>query len=75
MNGTTQLGPECFMDVDRKVINFQGENFYRACNRIVFNNPHGGVSHCILPAAFPHDTHVDSDGHRLGGQQVLQLGD
>jgi hypothetical protein len=72
-NGTTQLGPGCFMDVEGNVINYQGQNFYRACDEVVFNNPHGGVTYCIKPVGHKSSVHEDSRGHTIGGQQSFAL--
>lgn len=61
--GTTQLGPELFMSVDENVISRQGQNYYRSCDELVLNNPHGGTTHCVKRAGHPGDIHEDMDGH------------
>lgn len=45
------LGPEWFIAGD--VISYKGENFYRACDKVVRELPDGGQSHCVKRAGHP----------------------
>lgn len=41
------IGPECFADKDLTVISYKGENFYKACGRMVTGSLQNGGSHCV----------------------------
>jgi len=61
------LGPEMFSDVSGTVINYQGENYYKACGEFVADNSDGGSSSCVLPARFPHEVHSNYRGDTTEG--------
>lgn len=56
------IGPSCFASDDEKVINYLGNNYYRACDQVVANNAEGGVSFCVKREDHPGDIHEDYDG-------------
>lgn len=51
-----------FSNENETIINWKGENFYRACDAFVMNKPGGGESHCVKPVYHSGDLHVDWDG-------------
>ncbi len=57
------IGPECFTDLDAKVISYKGENYYLACDKVVTNRPEGGQSFCVKRVGHPSREHEDWDGN------------
>lgn len=51
-----------FASSDKKVINWEGENYYRACGELVVEKPEGGSTSCILPVSHRHWDHRDWNG-------------
>jgi hypothetical protein len=57
------LGNSMFASADETVINWKGENYYKACGEFVRNLPEGGTSTCVLRVGHPGRIHEDYDGH------------
>lgn len=56
------IGPQAFADKEEKVINWKGENFYRACGVIVKVTRYSTTS-CVKRVDHPGDMHEDYDGN------------
>lgn len=56
------LGNSMFCDIEEKVINWKGDNFYKACGQHVGSLPGGGTSSCVLPIGHKYGDHIDYDG-------------
>lgn len=66
------IGPECFSDMDRTVICWKGENFYRACDAVVISHTlNGGRTHCVKRVGHPGEYHEDFDGNVIISFQAL----
>lgn len=65
--GMSQLGPETFMNVQETIINRKGENFYKACGRLVT-----GMTSCVFPVEFPHEQHINFAGVTTDVQQSIE---
>lgn len=64
-NETKPLGPDSmqmFCDKDETVINWKGENYYKACGSHVRNLPEGGNSSCVLRVGHGGYSHQDYNG-------------
>jgi hypothetical protein len=65
---TNDLGPEMFCDGERKVINWAGANYFRACGEFVRSEGEEGTrtgrvtSTCVKPCDHPSKVHEDIDG-------------
>lgn len=68
--GTVQLASQLFCNVEETVINYKGDNFYKACEE-----PVTSLSSCVFPGMFPHEQHVDFAGVTTDVQQKLELND
>lgn len=55
------IGPECFTDRDGLVINYKGENFYKACGKFVKGRLDGGTTTCVKRVNHKNDCE-DYDG-------------
>lgn len=53
-----------FSNGDRTVINWEGENYYKACGEPVVANSDGSGSSCVKRQDHPGDIHEDYDGVR-----------
>lgn len=67
------IGPECYTNRDRTVICYKGENFYRACDKLVYDyppdDPSGHAqSHCVKRIDHPGVWCEDYNG-RLRSQR------
>jgi hypothetical protein len=51
----------CFADDDETVINYKGENYYKACGHIVMDYG-DGTSSCVKRQGHQSLTHEDYDG-------------
>jgi hypothetical protein len=51
-----------FCDKDELVINWKGENYYRACGAEVGPRPNGGTSTCVLRVNHGGYSHMDYYG-------------
>ena len=60
-----------FVSNDAKVINWLGENYYKACDELVSRNLDGGNSYCVKRKDHPGDIHEDYDGRT---RDALDLG-
>lgn len=56
----TDIAPECFTDGD--VISYKGQNFYRACDFLVTEEPEGAGSYCVKRVNHPSGVHEDYIG-------------
>lgn len=61
--GVLVIAQECFSDLDRTVISWQGENFYRGCGVFVKELEDGGQSTCVKPVTHFGNTHEDFKGN------------
>lgn len=52
-----------FASADWKVINRDGENYYRACGEVVFERNDGSTTSCIKPVGHIRWTHEDAHGY------------
>jgi hypothetical protein len=57
MTDFVDIGPQCFSDKEQTVINYRGENFYRACGA-----PVGLHSSCVKRINHPSPDHEDFAG-------------
>lgn len=73
--GTTQLGPELFLDVQERFISYKGTEYYRLCDELVLNDPHGGTTHCVKRVGHPGEEHEDERGHTKSTGRQLSLED
>jgi len=53
-----------FANPDESVINWQGNNYYKACDEPVTENADGGGTFCVKREGHPGDIHEDYDGVR-----------
>lgn len=60
----TYLVKGAFANADESVINWQGLNYYRACDETVVQNADGSSTHCVKRQDHPGDIHEDYDGVR-----------
>lgn len=67
------LGPGMFISSDFKVLNREGENYYRACNEFVGARPDGSESHCIKPEGHVGWAHEDVFGRERQDALVFRL--
>lgn len=67
-------GAKLFADPDLLVINFEGENFYRACGEKVRHLEEGAMTTCVKRLGHVGDIHEDYDG-RTRNDYDLKLGD
>lgn len=51
-----------FTSRDRKVISWNGENYYQSCGEFVADLPDGGESSCLKRVGHPSPEHEDYDG-------------
>ena len=68
------LGPDMFASSDLKVINYKGNNYYKACGERVNETPDGVKSSCIKPIGHIRWRHEDSFGRQRDvdfGVQVM----
>lgn len=56
------IGPQAFANKEETVINWKGENFYRACGVIVQVTRYGTTS-CVKRVDHPGEIHEDYDGN------------
>lgn len=56
------LGNSMFCNKDETVINWKGENYYKACGAHVRHLPEGGTSSCVLRVGHNGYSHQDYDG-------------
>ncbi len=56
----TIIGPECF--TNGNVISYKGENYFRACEKFVYDRPDGVQSFCIKRVGHPGNFHEAYDG-------------
>lgn len=56
------IGPECFANKDLSVISFKGENYYKACGKIVTGGFDGETSTCVKRQAHKNNCE-DWDGN------------
>lgn len=64
--GIIDLAPEMFASSDLKVINYKGNNYYRACGEHVFESKEDGSrSSCVKPAGHIYWEHEDAWGRTL----------
>lgn len=47
---------------DERILQYKGENYYKACGEFVSNLPDGGKSFCVKRKGHPTDTHEDFEG-------------
>lgn len=64
------IGPECFANKEETVISWKGENFYRACDKLVTGTLEGAASHCVKRVRHKNDCE-DYDGNTRGLSTVL----
>lgn len=55
------LGPGLFSNHEKTVINWRGDNFYKACSEPVWNDS-SGTTHCTKPLNHPSLSHEDYQG-------------
>ena len=56
------IGPQCFTDGDEEVINYKGDNYYKAFDAVVVVNEDGSTSHCVKRVNHPGNVHEDFYG-------------
>jgi hypothetical protein len=56
---------QMFTNEARTIINWKGENFYKACDRIVHEHADGTASYCVKRVDHPGTIHEDWDGQTL----------
>jgi len=59
------IGPECFANKDALVICYKGENYYRACGRLVKGRLDGEATTCVKRVNHKNDCE-DYDGDTRG---------
>lgn len=55
---------DAFANADKTVVNWQGRNYYQACDELVTGSPEEGGSFCVKRVDHPGDIHEDIDGVR-----------
>jgi hypothetical protein len=48
------IGPQCFAGKDKLVISWEGENYYRACSKLVKERLDGSSTHCVKRVGHPN---------------------
>ena len=61
-NNITDIGPECFADLDAGIISYKGKNFYEACDAHVYARYEGGNAFCVKPKGHKNANHEAFDG-------------
>lgn len=67
------IGASCFMKGD--VINYLGENFYKACSSFVAELEGGGQSSCVKRIGHPGIIHEDFEGRTREGRIEVTRGE
>jgi flagellar basal body L-ring protein FlgH len=56
------LGNGIFTDDEEDVLNWKGNNFYKACGAVVATLPDGSTSTCVKHLGHPSNEHEDING-------------
>lgn len=65
--GIVDIAPGMFASDDLKVINYKGDNYYRACGETVIESlpDDGSRTSCVKPVGHIMSTHEDCYGHTM----------
>lgn len=55
---------DAFANADKSVVNWEGRNYYQACDVLVTGSPEEGGTFCVKRVDHPGDIHEDIDGNR-----------
>lgn len=55
---------DAFANADKSVVNWEGRNYYQACDVLVTGSPEEGGTFCVKRVDHPGDIHEDFDGNR-----------
>lgn len=64
---------DCEIDHEETVIMYEGNVFYRSCQELVFNNPHGRATFCVKRLYHLGSMHEDDQGHSRDEMDNLVL--